>query len=157
MKTQIRPARALLLALAPALGLLVLAWQGAYRPERMIVGKWHIVSSGTQHRDEIRFEPDGTFVKETRKLPPISKWHGISSGSQYLTVVRGRYHFTDKSHLHLSPLEVRFNGGLINDAEPPALTVGIAIHGDMADISHIPGSGSTYGPLWKRIQYAVGD
>lgn len=58
MKTQISPARALLLALAPALGLLVLAWQGAHRPERLIVGKWRLLGLDRT----LEFRPNGTYI-----------------------------------------------------------------------------------------------
>ena len=47
-----------MLALLPLAGCGVLAWQGAHRPERLIVGKWRLVGLDRT----LEFRPDGTYI-----------------------------------------------------------------------------------------------
>ncbi len=160
MKTP-APLRLTLLNLAPVLGLVVLAWQGAHRPEKLIVrpeklivGKWR--AKGTP--DTVVFRADGTYEALVwYTVYPVGKPITVASRS-HLSLWRlwGLWSFPDKNHLLMRLGTKKGEGQLLSgcgvgfldensDGVPGAR---ISIQGDVAHVRGLePG-----GPTWIRVK-----
>ena len=93
----------LLLALPPFLGLILVAWQGANRPEQLILGKWR-VEAGER---TIEFRPDGTYLDfEKGMVLAPHEYEPLRLRAQFW-VEMGHYRFSSRRVLQVEPAHDR--------------------------------------------------
>jgi hypothetical protein len=142
------------LALVPLVGFGVVAWQGANRPERLIVGKWKV----SKQNRAIEFRADGTFTSVTteRQLQRANEY--------YVLHMKGRYRFQDRTNLHMeetcmeaasfSTLPAR---GLCEGASTTKSTkeenvITLNIHREVVDVVYVYPPQADFGESWQRIK-----
>lgn len=153
--------RQVLAVLLPILGCGVLVWQGAHRPERMILGKWMVQG---QNRT-IEFESDNTFIEVDQVSVVASASYDPFSTSESPTFTPGRldvfrrwgyYRFLDRKHLSFELRGEEENGKQTFPESPPQQSirgrdnplpnVDVEIEGDQVQVT------SVRGEIWKRIE-----
>jgi len=146
--------RLLLLILAPLLGCATIAWQGAHRPEHLILGKWQT----SQSQSTIEFRADGTFSYlgvESEFVPPTpdTRLVGFVPPHSPLYQTRGAYFFSNGNHLELWPQLPGIEVGKMPANGPlfQARSMTTTFHDDAVDVNDGSRSYSGRVQTWKRI------